>query len=546
MATPERPWLKHYPAGVAGAFGRDDRPVFALLEEAAACDPAKTYLEFLGRSWSYGEVAAQVDIVAANLRQRGLKKGRRVALCLPNCPYFVILYFAVLKAGGVVVNVNPLYTQEEIRGLLADSGAAWVATIDLRALQAKVRAAAAEAGVKHVVICPLGEMMPPLKGLLYRLAQGRPGADTRLVPWRALAAAASVRGRLPPVRGRDLALLQYTGGTTGTPKGAMLTHANLMSNTGQVKAWLGRGGEERILAVLPLVHVFALIAALHLGTALGATLILLPRFNAAGLRAALRDFKPTLLPGVPALFDALAGAAARRTDFVGLRYCISGGAPLPAAVALRFKHASGLTLHEGYGLTEAGPVVACNATDGVRAGSAGLPLPGTVVEIRDPRTGRRLAAGARGEVWVKGPQVMRGYWRRPAASRAVLKGGWLRTGDVGHLDRDGYLFLTDRLKDLIIVNGYKVYPRVVEDALARHPAVAEVLVAGIADPRRGEAAKAYVRLRPGSNVTAAEILAFAAANLNPIERPVAVELRTSLPRTLIGKPSRRALAEEHK
>jgi long-chain acyl-CoA synthetase len=348
---------------------------------------------------------------------------------------------------------------------------------------------------------------------------------------------------------RDIAVLQYTGGTTGLPKGAALTHFNLVANALQCLRWFPDSvpGEERVLAVLPFFHVFAMTVALNLSIAVGAEIILMPQPDIKALLATIRRKRPTTMPGVPTLFTALfTQAQGKAIDFTSIKSCISGGAPLPAEVKAKFEALARCTVVEGYGLSETSPVVCCNPLRGVnKTGSVGVPVPGTIVEILsldDPT--QTLPQGERGEIAVKGPQVMQGYWHNPDATAKVMSGGRLRTGDVGYLDPDGYLFIVDRIKDIIIASGYKVYPRNVEEAIYRHPKVAECIVLGVKDPYRGETVKAYVALAAGETMTADELLAFLKDKLSPIEMPKLVEFRASLPKTLIGKPSKKALLEE--
>ncbi len=529
--------------------------LYSLLDDAAARWPGRVFVEFEGRAFTYADMKGMADAVARGLKAHGLMPGRRVALCLPNCPYYVAYFYGILKAGGVVVNLNLLYTADELAGLVRDSGAGMVVGVDVPLIWDKLGTMQEKLPEVRLVACPLGEMMPYWLGMAFRVFRAagvrkRAGIISHAELLHGGSGEKFVRQnevKVPGVNLKELALLQYTGGTTGTPKGAMLTHANLLANTDQCADRLGNEesavekGPPRILGVLPLFHVFALTSTLLMGTRLGATLILLPRFTPRTLLKVIRERRPTLLPGVPALFDALAMLPdIGKADFASVRHGVSGGAPLPPVVRDRFEAASGVILREGYGLTEASPVVACTLTTACKAGSVGLPLRGTKVEIRNVR-GRKLKVGAIGEVWVKGPQVMAGYWKNSKETKLVLKGGWLNTGDVGHVDNEGWLFVTDRVKDIIIVNGYKVYPRKVEEVLQAHPAVAEVLVAGIAHPHKGEVPKAFIKLEDGATLTVEDVKAFAAARLNPMERPAEVEFRDSLPKTFIGKPTRKGL-----
>jgi long-chain acyl-CoA synthetase len=347
----------------------------------------------------------------------------------------------------------------------------------------------------------------------------------------------------------DIALFQYTGGTTGTPKGAMLTHANIMSNATQVCAWLGKTDPngESILAVLPFFHVFAMTAVMCLGLSIRAKMILLPRFDLEQVLKVIDAKRPTLFPAVPTIYGAInAHAQLDKYDLTSIRYCISGGAPLPVDIKASFEKLTNCVLVEGYGLSEASPVVCCNPPWGEnKPGSIGLPFPGTVVEIRDmDNPGRTVPTGERGQVVLRGPQVMAGYWNRESETQDVLDGHWLRTGDVGHMDEDGYVFLTDRMKDVILSGGFNVYPRVIEEAIYKHPDVAEVVVIAVPHGYRGEAPKAFVKLVDGAQLDVDHLMAFCADHLNPIERPDEIEFRDELPKTLIGKLSKKELVEE--
>jgi long-chain acyl-CoA synthetase len=479
-------------------------------------------------------------------------KGTRVGLCLPNTPYAVICYFAILKAGGTVVNFNPLYVEREIRHQIDDSGTTIMVTLDIRQIYPKVAAMLDTTCLERVVVCSLTDILPPVQGLLFSLLRRSELAaipdDLQHVPFARLIAN---DGKVKPVAIEplvDLAVLQYTGGTTGVPKAAMLTHANLTANTAQVAELLSgvTPGAERLLLVLPLFHVFAMTVGMNLGIAIAGELILLPRFDLEQVKKTIAAKRPTLFPGVPTVYTAINGAAERGGwDLSSLRYCISGGAPLPQEVRSRFERLAGCTLVEGYGLSEASPVVTCNPLTAVKDGSVGPPLSGTTVEIRAPEDpSRRLGDGEKGEVCVRGPQVMVGYWRRPDDTRQIFTDGALRTGDIGYVDEDGYLFLVDRIKDVIISGGYNIYPRMIEEALYQHPAVAEAVVVGIPDAQRGQVPKAFVRLRDGRQATAEELREFLAGYVSRIEMPKHIEFRSDLPRTMVGKLSKKELLAE--
>ncbi|MGH7126467.1 MAG: AMP-binding protein, partial [Stellaceae bacterium] len=406
---------------------------------------------------------------------------------------------------------------------------------------------------KTLVIGGIQDALPFPKNLLYPLLRRKDQAkiawDGRHVRYKALIANDGAFAPAAIYPREDIAVLQYTGGTTGTPKGAMLSHANLVANVRQCLAWFPefKPGEERTLAVLPFFHVFAMTVVMNLSLAAGAEIVLLPRFDLKELLKTIHHRRPTSFPGVPTLFTAINSAKhLERYDLTSIRSCISGGAPLPVEVKARFEALTGCTLVEGYGLSETSPVVACNPLKGVnKPGSVGPPMPGTVIDIvsvDDPI--RVMGIGERGEVRVRGPQVMLGYWAQPEATADVLRDGGIRTGDIGYLDDDGYLFLVDRIKDVIIAGGFKIYPRMVEEAIFQHPQVRECIVIGVPDRYRGQTVKAFVVLRDGEHLKAEELTEFLKDRLSPIEMPKLIEFREGLPRTLIGKPSKRALEQE--
>lgn len=547
------PWLRSYPDGIDWAFNEPPGTLTALLDAAVRRFGPRPALDFLGRRWSYAELGALVDRAAAGFRGLGAGPGTRIGLCLPNSPFFVIAFFAALKAGATVVNFNPLYVEAELAAQAADSGTTIMVAIDLQPIFGRVLGLLGQGTVKRVVACRFHRALNPLKGMVFRVSKRRmlaavPRNDDRVVSFDSLTAAPPMVGP-PAVSPEDLAVLQYTGGTTGTPKGVMLTHANLAANCRQVQRWFpeSRPGEERMLAVLPLFHVFALTTVMNAGLAWGAEIVLLPRFAPPQLLGALRRRRPTLFPGVPTLFKAILDNGATVDDLSSVRACISGGAPLPLPVKQEFEAAAGCVLVEGYGLTEASPVCFCNPVHGEnRAGTIGLPLPGVRAEIRsldDPA--QPVPLGARGELVLRGPNVMRGYWQRPDDTAAVMTpDGWLRTGDVGIMDADGYVTLVDRIKDLIICSGYNVYPRMVEEALYAHPDIAAATVLGMPDSYRGESVAAFVQPRAGAKLTEAALDEFLRARLSPVEMPRLIEIRAELPRTAVGKLSRKELRDE--
>ena len=524
-----------------------------LLEQAVARFGDRPAIDFFGRRLTYAELGRRVDRAALGLQKLGVTQGTRVGLCLPNTPYFVIAYYAILKAGGIVVNFNPLYVEREIAQQIEDSGTTIMVTLDVKKIYPKIAAMLDKTCLERIVVCSMRGGLPLIKGALFALFKSAELAkipdDPRNIRFSELTGA---RARMQPVvidPHIDLAVLQYTGGTTGIPKGAMLTHANLAVNVAQIseRVPILVPGRERALLILPLFHVFGMTAGMNFCISLGTEIVLLPTFDVHQVLSVITKKRPTLLPGVPSLFAALAARVGDgKYDLSSINYCISGGAPLPLEVRMRFESLSGCKLVEGYGLTEASPVVSANPLDAeYKNTSVGFPLLETIVEIRsldDPT--KILPVGEKGEICLRGPQIMAGYWHNAKETEAVFVDGALRTGDVGLIDEAGYLYLVDRIKDVILCGGFNVYPRVIEEALHQHPGVAEAAVIGIPDAYRGQAPKAFVTLRPGAHATSAELLRFLKTYVSRIEMPKAVEIRESLPKTAVGKVSRKDLAAE--
>lgn len=517
--------------------------------------PDRPCIDFLDRKWTYAEIGALVDRAASGFRRLGVTRGTRVGLCLPNTPYYVVCWFAVLKAGGTIVNFNPLYVERELQAQVRDSGTEIMVTMDLAVMYPKVEELLATTDLRAIVVCPMSRILPWPKNWLFRLFKR---ADVSPIPRDAahvffddLATDAVPIAPYDADPKTEVAVIQYTGGTTGIPKGAMLTHANLSANAEQVFRWVPSDflkGDPKMLGVLPLFHVFAMTAVMNFGLRLGAELILLPRFELNQVMETIATKRPTLFPGVPTIYTAINAAAAKsRHDLSSIQCCISGGAPLPVETRVRFEQLTGCKLIEGYGLSECSPVVTCNPVLGPsKAGSIGLALPETIIEIRTPVTSEHiLPEGEKGEICVRGPQVMAGYWGRPDATAEQFHYGALRTGDIGYRDADGYVFLVDRIKDIIICGGYNVYPRVLEEALHQHPAVEEATVIGVPDKYRGQAPKAFVKLRDGFSTTSDELHAHLAEWVSKIELPREIEIRDALPKTMIGKLSKKELVAEH-
>jgi long-chain acyl-CoA synthetase len=554
MAEVATPWLDSYPPGVPEHVEVPQVNLAQLLSDAARDYPHAPALHFEGRTTSYAELADRAWRFAAALAELGVTKGTRVGLVLPNCLQAVVALFGVLRLGGVVVQNNPLYTERELEHQLGDARVEVVVCLDV--VYQRVKALRERLGIREVIVTSVLDELPAVKRLLApytrrgKQASAGVGRDEPVRRWRDLLRQGREEAPEAPVdAAADLALLQYTGGTTGVAKGVMLSHANLAANVEQVRAWFPDAdpGHEVMMAVLPFFHVYGLTVCLLLGLRLRAALVLLPRFDLTQLLDAIDHYRPTLFPGVPTIYVAVNRAVAKGGhDLSSIKACLSGAAPLPMEVAERFERFSGGRLVEGYGLSESSPVVAANPIYGKRkAGTIGMPLPDTVARVADPEDpSRTLPPGKAGELAVKGPQVMLGYWNRPDESAEVLRDGWLLTGDMAVMDEEGYFTIVDRKKDLIIAGGYNIYPREVEEVLHEHPKVQEVAVAGVPDPYRGETVKAFVVLRQGEQATAEELREFAKSRLAAYKVPRAVEFRDELPKNMVGKVLRRALVEE--
>ncbi len=551
-----KPWYGRWPAGVPRSIDYPDIPVHELLRRAAKEYPDRPALRFYGKTTTYRNLDAAADRFAAGLRGIGVRPGDRVSLVLPNTPHFVVAFFGVLRAGGIVVQTNPLYTPRELEELWADAGVETVVALDL--FWHNVAPAKASTSVRRVVVCDVAEFLRTPLRQLYPIKKRR---DLKKAghwpltipsePWihrfADLAATPSDRSAEPGAQPDDVAVLQYTGGTTGTPKGAMLTHRNLVANGLQTAAWFPAGpeaGPERVMGAIPLFHVYGLTAVMLFSIVRGNEVILYP--NPREIEAILKlvdKTKPSLFPGVPTMYIAiLRHPKLAKYDLRSIRACISGAAPLPNEVRRQFEAATGGRLVEGYGLTEASPVTHCNPLNGVVKECIGIPFPDTDAKIVDADDAtKEVSQGESGELAVRGPQVMKGYWNKPSETAAVLRDGWLLTGDIAKMDSDGYFAIVDRKKDMILCSGYNVYPREVEEVLFMHPAVAEAAAIGIPDPYRGETVKAFVVLKTGAAATADEIIAFCKERLAPFKVPKAIEFAKDLPKSLVGKVLRREL-----
>ena len=552
-----RPWEDHYPPGIRWDAPINLTPVHEQVLATCARLPKADALDFLGQKTRFGELAKQINAFAGALQsQFGVKKGSRVALLLPNSPFFVIAYYGILRAGGIVVNCNPLYTVHELSHIVGNAGADLMVTLDLALLFNKAEALVEAGHVNKLIVCHFPGALPPLKRVLYSIVKrkdltvlARSRIAAKITRYEALLARNDVPAPVTIDATKDVAVQQYTGGTTGVPKGAMLSHANIAANMSQIDAW-GCGlffPPSRVVAVLPFFHIFSMTVCMNVPLSVGAQVIMLPRFELKSLLDLLDRTGANVLPAVPTLIHALAKAGDRAAPHLGsLEVVISGGAPLADEVRAAWSKVGKALLAEGYGLTECSPVVCCAALRvPSKPMSIGQPLPGTDIRFVDIDTGQLAPLGQRGELQVKGPQVMLGYFNNPDATQDAFADGWLRTGDIGYMDEDGYVFLVDRIKDLIICSGFNVYPRIIEEALMKHPAVDETNVIGVPDEYRGEAPVAFIKLKPDARTTDAELKKFLTETLNKIEMPREFIFKDQLPKTLIGKLSKNELRVEY-
>jgi long-chain acyl-CoA synthetase len=548
------PWIKNYEPGIDWNSDLFAAPVYHMLDQTAAAYGDRPGFDFLGYKNTWAELSALATRFAAGLQRDGVEKGTKIGLLLPNTPYYLIAYFGALKAGATVVNLNPLYAQSELSHLMEDSECDILVTLDLKMLFEKAEKLLSSTRLNKIIVCPFLDILPFPKKPLFKLFKGRELSNityTRRIVKFDDCLANSDQWQEPDIDpARDIALLQYTGGTTGVPKGAMLSHANITANAQQCVLWFQdlKPGEMRMLGVLPFFHVFAMTAIMNLSVLAGLEIIALPRFDLKDTLKTIAKKKPHLFPAVPAIYSAINNSPlTRKFDLSSLMYCVSGGAPLPVEVKKNFEAKTGCIVVEGYGLTESSPVACVNPLKGDNvAGSIGLPVPQTIVEIVDIEDRESLMPiGERGELCIRGPQVMLGYWNKPDASADVLKNGRLHTGDIAIMDERGYVFIVDRLKDMIITNGYNVYPRNIEEAIYKHPSVEECIVAGIPDTQRGEIVKAWIKLKDGRELIAEDLKNFLKDHLSPMEIPKRYEFRDApLPKTMIGKLSRKDVVEQ--
>jgi len=548
MPMEEKPWFRFWPSDVPKNIEYPVVPLNEILKKTAKEHPEKTAMSYFEGKITFGELDALSDQFAAALAKLGVKKGDRVAIFLPNIPQFVIAYFGILKAGAVLTAISPLHKEREVEYQLSDSEAETIIALD--SLYAIVANIWQKTTLKNAIVTSIGEYAPKTA-----ISTSEAEQKSNVHSFQELLNE-NVDAKPPKVNinpQEDLAALQYTGGTTGTAKGAMLTHMNLVSNTIMFAAWIkGATAKETFLTALPLFHIYGMTTSMNVPIHLAAKMVMLPRFEPLTALESIQRHRVTVFCGVPTMYALLlANPELGKFDLTSIRACISGASPLPPQIQKKFMDATGGFLAEGYGLTEASPVTHCNPVDRtmrtVRLGSIGLPLPDTDARIFDIETGKKaLEPSETGELAVKGPQIMKGYWKNPEETASVLRNGWLYTGDIARMDENGYFYITDRKKDLIKYKDYSVYPREIEDLLYEHPAVKLCAVVGKPEPMVGEIPKAFVVLKEGAKATEEEIMDFVKEKVAPYKAIREVEFRKELPVSSAGKVLRRVLQEEEK
>jgi len=562
----DQPWKKNYPVDIQWDANIPTATAIDLFEASVKKYADRTCLHFMGKELTYKQVGEMVDKFAKGLQDQGIGPGTRVGLCLPNTPFYPIAYYGAMKAGATVVNFNPLYAEKEMEHQINDSGTEVMVTLNVNQIQPKVEKLMGGTTLKKQIVCDLSDALPSVKGFAFSLINGvkrwfgkadtvKIKEDANHIPFSKLMKS---KGKPAPVAVSpdDIAVLQYTGGTTGVPKAAMLTQGNLAANIQQANLWFTGGKEnapqEKMLAVLPFFHVFSMTVQMNLSFNLGAELVMLPKFDLKQTLQTIDKEKPTIFAGVPTLYKAIVDSKETKNyDLSSLKLCLSGGAALPEPTMKAWKSLTGLDLVEGYGLSETSPIVIANPINGEKKqNSIGMPLPKTEVKITNLEfPDQTVPIKVEGEICLRGPQIMKGYWQRPDETEKVMdKDGFFRTGDIGMIDEDGYVFITDRLKDMIIVNGFKAFPRKIEEAILKHDAVSEVIVIGAQDAAKGELVKAFIVAKEGKSVKPDELVGFLKDHLAHYElpKPANIEFRDSLPKTMIGKPDKKALKEEEK
>jgi long-chain acyl-CoA synthetase len=557
----DAPWVRFYEEGVPKTITFPSWTLPDLLDASAREFPDKTALTFFAdpklppSRMTYGQLRDASLRFATALYQLGVRKGDRVAIMLPNCPQFPVVFFGLLRLGAVAVNTNPLYVAREMKEQFNDAGAETV--VLLNTFFPRLREIRGETKIKRVIVVDIAETLGfPWKSIVH-FVQKKHGEHVQVLHQSDIFFLPHLLRKHPPTPPRvdigpdDVALLQYTGGTTGTPKGAMLTHANLVANTLQLAAWFAKAerGKEVVMAAIPFFHVYGMTVCMVFGLYIGAEIAMVPRPRPVDVvMRVIQKTRVSIFPGVPTLYTAINNHPDVKKYALGsVKLCLSGAAPLPLEVAETFEKLTGGRLVEGFGMTECSPVAIANPLFGPRrAGSIGIPLPETDAKIVDLETGAPLGVGQEGELAIKGPQVMLGYWGRPEETRETIKDGWLHTGDIAKKDADGFVYIVDRKKDMISASGLKVLPREVEEVLFLHPKVEEAVVAGVPDPYRGETVKAFVVPKAGTSPTVEELIAFCKIHLASFKVPTQIEFRKELPKSMVGKVLRRVLVDEEK
>lgn len=554
--TIHRPWLKHYPEEIPHHLEYEEKPLQAYLKEGAMEEPNKILLHFMGKEMTFKEVYDLALRFANALKKLGVEKGDRVSIMLANTPQSVICYYGALMAGAVVVQTNPLYVERELEHQMVDSGAKVIVCLDI--VHHRVMNVIKETALEHVIVTEIKDFLPFPKNLIYPFIQKKTYGFKPEIQYNETTH--SLKKLLQESEANeidieidvknDLALLQYTGGTTGVAKGVKLTHFNLVANTTQCIKWMYKmdHGNEVILCVLPFFHVYGMTVGMNFCVMDRSKMVILPRFNTKQTLKTIEKQKVTIFPGAPTMYIGLINDPdVTKYDLSSIEVCISGSAPLPVEVQQRFEELTGGKLSEGFGLTEASPVTHFNLMWGKRpVGSIGLPWPDTDAIILNPETGEQAEPGEIGELAIRGPQVMQGYWNRPEETEATFQDGWLLTGDMGYMNEEGFFYIVDRKKDMIIAGGFNIYPREIEEVLYEHEAVQEAVVIGVPDPYRGETVKAFIVKKEGAQVTEEELNKYCRKHLAAYKVPRIYEFRDELPKTMVGKVLRRALVEEEK
>jgi len=570
VLTNQKPWLKSYPVDINWADDIPQTTMVEMFDESVRKHRDLPCINFMGKKYTYGEIGNMVDHFAKSLQDQGIGKGSTVGVCLPNTPFYLVAYYGAMKAGARVANFNPTSPADALAKQINDSKTDLMVAINLKGTKSmplfpSVEKALEISNLKKIVVCDMSESLPFVKKHAFRainFVKGIRGKsdmvkfkeDSKHISFKSMLKS---NGDVKPVhiKTTDIALLQYTGGTTGTPKGAALSHGNLTANINQCNIWFSAGREksktqDKNLAVLPFFHVFSMTVQLNLSIKMGAEIITMPKPDVKEIIKIINKDKPTIFAAVPALYKKIIDHKdSNSCDFSSLKVCVSGGAPLTEPIMRRFKNLTGLGLVEGYGLSETSPLVTANPVIGKKkAGSIGMPIPGTEVKFADVDfPDKDVEVGMEGEICLRGPQVMKEYFGMPEETKAVFdKDGFFHTGDIGVMDSEGYITITDRKKDMIIVNGFKAFPKKIEDAIRKFAGVSEVIVIGIPDTKSGEAPKAFIQLEEGQTIDNKELVTFLKNYLTHYELPriTNIEIRDELPLTQIGKPDKKPLREE--